>query len=84
MQINIIQTFGFEIIINGIPETVSQFKGIPEPITSEMIYDTVEQFKHNANNARNYLKHLIGMTKKYFVFLLLRIAYYPLSFQNFF
>ncbi len=33
-------------------------------------YDTVEQFKHNANNARNYLKHLIGMTKKYFVFIL--------------
>jgi hypothetical protein len=33
-------------------------------------YDTVEQFKYNANNARKYLKHLIGMTNKYFLFIL--------------
>ena len=32
-------------------------------------YDTVEQFKYNANNARKYLKHLIGMTNKYFLFI---------------
>jgi 16S rRNA G527 N7-methylase RsmG len=33
-------------------------------------YDTVEQFRHNANNARKYLEHLIGMTNKYFIFIL--------------